>query len=163
MATRSYIGEKFSDGSIRGIYCHWDGYPQHVGAVLLKHYSDPDKVSALINEGDMSNLRADIGEKHVFDYWQIADTDLRDIEEAKSERWCSFYGRDRGEEGVDAACHKTVKIFVAAGNNLGAEFFYLFDRTKNQWFYSVSGTRFVKLTPKICKINKENVNGTTAN
>jgi len=29
MATRSNIGIVNEDGSVTGIYCHWDGYPEN--------------------------------------------------------------------------------------------------------------------------------------
>ncbi len=29
MATRSNIGIVNDNGSVTGIYCHWDGYPEH--------------------------------------------------------------------------------------------------------------------------------------
>ena len=39
MATRSFIGIVEED-KIKGIYCHWDGYPENVGAILNGHYKD---------------------------------------------------------------------------------------------------------------------------
>jgi hypothetical protein len=57
MATRSRIGIEMQDGSVQSIYCHWDGYPQGVGAMLQEHYQDPSKVEALIALGDISFLR----------------------------------------------------------------------------------------------------------
>ena len=66
MATRSSIAMKTENG-IRGIYCHWDGYPDHNGKILSESYTDADKVKALIDLGDISSLRKEIGEKHSFD------------------------------------------------------------------------------------------------
>jgi hypothetical protein len=40
MSTRSFIGKVQEDGSVRYVYCHHDGYPSHVGAILAKHYVD---------------------------------------------------------------------------------------------------------------------------
>ena len=56
MATRSNIGMKQADGTIKAIYCHWDGYPEGVGATLAEHYKNPAKVEALLNLGDIPNL-----------------------------------------------------------------------------------------------------------
>lgn len=47
MATRSMIWQKTEQG-YRGVYCHWDGYPEGVGRTLQEHYSDPSKVDALL-------------------------------------------------------------------------------------------------------------------
>jgi hypothetical protein len=38
------------------IYCHWDGYLSEVGLGLLDHFDTPDKVKALIKEGNRSSL-----------------------------------------------------------------------------------------------------------
>lgn len=60
MATRSTIALEYDDGSIRQIYCHWDGYLQGVGKILLEHYSSPEKVEELLNLGDMSSIASTI-------------------------------------------------------------------------------------------------------
>lgn len=59
MATRSLIGIEHEDGSISSIYCHWDGYPEGVGATLVKHYLKQEQVEALVKAGDRSSLGAD--------------------------------------------------------------------------------------------------------
>ena len=60
MATRSYIGKRFEDNKIHYIYCHWDGYPSHNGVLLTDYYSTDDKVTELINLGDLSCLEPNI-------------------------------------------------------------------------------------------------------
>lgn len=55
MATRSLIGLQ-TDKGIRAIYCHFDGYPDHVGAILCKHYATTEQAEALINLGCISTL-----------------------------------------------------------------------------------------------------------
>lgn len=59
MATRSAIGYLRSDGSIRAVYCHWDGYPEHQLPILTEHYNNLRKVQALIRPGSMSSLRTE--------------------------------------------------------------------------------------------------------
>jgi len=54
MGTRSLIGKQLSDGSILGVYCHYDGYPEFNGRVLRDNFDTADKVAALIDGGDMS-------------------------------------------------------------------------------------------------------------
>ena len=56
MSTHSRIGIEEVDGTIRSVYCHFDGYEEHVGALLLKAYTDPNKLRALISLGDLSSL-----------------------------------------------------------------------------------------------------------
>ena len=86
MATRSYIGIRNTDASVDYIYCHFDGYPEHNGAILREHYSNINRVNELLNLGDLSVLGQFIGEKQDFDK-RIQDT-------------CLAYGRDRGESNV---------------------------------------------------------------
>lgn len=62
MGTRSNIGMKQEDGTIKAIYCHWDGYPEHVGATLAKYYKTPEMVEALLNLGDISSLASTLEE-----------------------------------------------------------------------------------------------------
>lgn len=50
MATRSLIGIHTDEG-IRAIYCHFDGYPDHVGTILCTHYATAERVEALISLG----------------------------------------------------------------------------------------------------------------
>ena len=87
MATRSYIGVRNLDSSVDYIYCHFDGYPEHNGAILTEYYSNINRVNELLNLGDLSVLGKFIGEKMDFDK-RVRDT-------------CLAYGRDRGESNID--------------------------------------------------------------
>lgn len=60
MATRSTIALEYADGTVGQIYCHWDGYLENNGAILLSAYKDPFKVRELLDGGDMSSLECDI-------------------------------------------------------------------------------------------------------
>ena len=89
MSTRSRIGMVQSDGSVKSIYCHWDGYPQNNGNILIKHYTDIEKVKSLIELGSISSLGKNINPDpidgvHTFDNPQV------DVTVA--------YHRDRGED-----------------------------------------------------------------
>ena len=55
MATRALIGMQAENG-IKTMYCHWDGYPAHVGTILLTHYTDTAKVAQLVELGYVSCL-----------------------------------------------------------------------------------------------------------
>lgn len=88
-STRAMIGRKLPNGKIRYIYNHWDGYPEGVGAILSDHYSDPEKVDALLNGGDISYLGSTPSEAP----W---DDDFDDGGVATR-----FY-RTRGEKNIDA-------------------------------------------------------------
>ena len=64
MGTRSAIGYLQPSGSVRAVYCHWDGYPDHQLPILKAKYNTLAKVKALIKPGSMSCLESD----HTWDY-----------------------------------------------------------------------------------------------
>jgi hypothetical protein len=113
MATRSYIGIRNSDDSVEYIYCHFDGYPSHNGAILTQHYTSLDKVKELIALGDLSILGAEIGEKH----------DFNDKNTSLFKNWCLAYGRDRGENNISARSDKFKQ--VVTDDNV--DYVYVFD------------------------------------
>ena len=59
MGTRSRIGIQLSDDSILSVYHHWDGYPTWLGKILTVEYNTKEKVSELIDGGDMSSCWSD--------------------------------------------------------------------------------------------------------
>jgi hypothetical protein len=62
MATRSTIGVTQEDGTIKAVYCHWDGYPTGVGADLVNYYNSKEKAEALVSLGGFSCLRQTLEE-----------------------------------------------------------------------------------------------------
>lgn len=75
MSTNSSISITNTDGTIRSIYCHWDGGMWYGGVaqVLLEFYRTENEVNALIDQGNCSSLEGSIEDS-------------------------VFYHRDRGEE-----------------------------------------------------------------
>jgi hypothetical protein len=92
MATRSRIGIQNEDGTIRSVYCHFDGYTDYVGSILRGNYSSSERINALLDQGDMSSLG-----------YHIDD--------------CEFYARDRGEKLEDNAAmvHENRREFLKYG------------------------------------------------
>ena len=111
MGTRSRIGVMHGD-NCKSVYAHWDGYLDHNGRILLEHY-DSVKANYLVALGDLSSLHANIGEKHDFDDRQAGDNQ------------CTFYGRDRGEEGVEFETDTSFDDFFLRAEKCGAEFYYI--------------------------------------
>lgn len=131
MATRSTIALEFADGSVGQVYCHWDGYLQHNGKILLDNYMDPFKLRDLIDLGSVSSLGAEIGVKHPFDNPAKYDTpEYQDYKDQYGEM-CKFYGRDRGELGVGAHYFKDFADYVQ--NHQREEFSYIL-RTDGVWY-----------------------------
>jgi len=138
MGTRSMIAiENPHSKAVKSIYCHWDGYLEHNGSILNTHYSNSPKVNNLIALGDLSSLRPEIGDKHLFSSIELPK-DQREAHEEAVKDMCTFYTRDRGE----TAPYKhfgTVKEAVAYYNGSWCEYFYLFkyDDTleSGKWYY----------------------------
>jgi hypothetical protein len=122
MGTRSTIALEFADGTIGQVYCHWDGYLEHNGKVLRDHYSDPFKLRVLIDLGDLSSLAADIGTKHKDDF------------DARIKGECTFYGRDRGEEGTEADYFKSYLDYI---DNFQPEEYNYILRRDGKWYVSM--------------------------
>ena len=120
MGTRSRIGVMHGD-KVKSIYCHWDGYLDGVGNTLLKHY-DSAKANNLVALGDMSSLRASIGEKHAFSKFDSV-TNIEHREH--NEEWCTFYGRDRGEKDTEFKVAQTFDEFLEQCDLSGAEYYYI--------------------------------------
>jgi len=59
MATRSRIGYR-QNNVVTSAYCHYDGYLSYNGRMLLEHYTDEEKVKALVGLGYISSLQKDI-------------------------------------------------------------------------------------------------------
>ena len=101
MGTRSTIALEFADGTVHKVYCHWDGYLEHNGAILQEHYTDAFKLRDLIDQGDLSSLGTCIGTQHPFSSHESAE-DKAAHEAAMAAGACTFYARDRGETGTSA-------------------------------------------------------------
>ena len=130
MATRSAIGIKNIDGTVTGVYCHWDGYPEHNGAILSQMYTDDAKIRQLIEHGDISSLDDEIGEQHPFSKF---DTDMSEEEYINAKRnYTTFYGRDRGEpwDNVKPKDFDGVPEFIDWFDPTGSEYFYLWNGTE---------------------------------
>lgn len=101
MATRSFIGKINKDDTITAIYCHFDGYPAHTGKVLIDNYITESQVDSLLAGGDMSSIGSVLDD-------------------------CIFY-KDRGEEHTESRVYPAFEIFMRAGREVWAEYFYLFN------------------------------------
>lgn len=115
MSTRSLIGTALDDGGVKGIYCHYDGYLDGVGQTLVDHYTTTEKVMALMEIGDLSSLRANIGVKHnpaKFGWFE-------------EQNQCMSLKRDHDELDCDARTFISELEFTNFNRSL-ASFVYLF-------------------------------------
>lgn len=117
MSTRSTIAVKFPNGAVKAVYCHFDGYPEGVGATLSEHYNTQKKAETVVSLGDLSVLdeSMECPAGHSF--------------RSRAAGHSVAYGRDRGEQDVDADTFDTVREFRAQGNK--QQFTYLWNG--NEW------------------------------
>jgi hypothetical protein len=148
MATRSTIALEFADGTVGQVYCHWDGYLEHNGAILFKHYSDPFKLQQLIDTGDLSILGPDIGEPHSFDNPFSWGTPESNNWHEANKKVCTFYGRDRGETGIDARYFNNFEHYKK--NHQYEEYEYILRQVDGQavWFVCYND-KYVELATEL--------------
>ena len=132
MGTRSRIGIEMPDHSVVSVYCHWDGYVEHNGKILVEHYQNREDVQELIDGGSMSTLRTRGTWNH--------DTALRDengeyIHDAAGYLMYDddrepqpLYHSERGDG--EEPSHTSFDEFIS-GNLGGEEYAYLFDLNDN--------------------------------
>ena len=138
MGTRSMIAIQVMDSTrIKSIYCHWDGYLQHNGSILNKHYQASPKVNQLIAGGDLSSLRPEIGVQHAFSTIGMTKEE-QEAHEALHADSCTYYTRDRGEDAPFKSFNN-IKEALAYYDGSWCEYFYLFKYNAQGeprgWFY----------------------------
>jgi hypothetical protein len=144
MATRSTIALEFADGTVQQVYCHWDGYLSNNGKLLLENYSNPFTLRELIDLGDISSLRTEVGEKH--DFSRLDSSMPADEYETKFGHMTTFYGRDRGEQGTGA---KKFADFADYKENFCHEEYAYILRTDGQWYVKQYSNDFEVLTAEM--------------
>jgi hypothetical protein len=131
MGTRSRIGIEMPDHTVVSVYCHWDGYVEGNGRILVEHYQNREDVQELIDGGSMSTLRT---------RGQWNSSALRD----ENGEWISdaagylMYDDDRdpqplyhSERGEEISVEHTSFDEFVSGNLGGEEYAYLFDLNDN--------------------------------
>jgi hypothetical protein len=113
MSTRSLIGVMHGD-KCKAVYCHFDGYLSGVGRMLLENY-DSAKANNLVALGDISMLEENIlmskDSEHSFDNPEPGVT--------------VFYGRDRGEVGIEYKVFQDYDEMLDFCDRCVLEFYYI--------------------------------------
>lgn len=139
MSTNSSICMLRKNGKVSSVYCYWDGYVEHNGAILTKYYKDPSKVDELISLGSISSLGEviidDIVKKYGFDYQYnpLAKEEYteEELDDCKS---TIAYHRDRGEK-LEISNFDSIKDFYSHISTYGTrEFTYLYIEEENEWY-----------------------------
>jgi hypothetical protein len=97
MGTRSRVAVMHGD-VCKSVYCHYDGYLDYTGRILLEHY-DSTAANALIARGDNSGVKETLEEMN-------------------------FYA-DRGEEDVSWKVAHSFEEFLEQVNSCWGEYYYV--------------------------------------
>ena len=97
MGTRSRVAVMHGD-VCKSVYCHYDGYLEHTGEILLKHY-DSARANDLVSRGDNSGVKETVAEMN-------------------------FYS-ERGETDVDWAVATTFEEFLEQVDRCCGEYYYV--------------------------------------
>jgi len=113
MGTRSRVGVMHGD-VCKSVYCHYDGYLEHTGQILFKHW-DSAAANQLVALGDNSGVQPTVEEMN-------------------------FY-KDRGEEDVDYQVAHSFEEFLEQVENCFGEYYYVMQN--GVWYvgavYEVAG------------------------
>jgi len=125
MATRSTIARVLNNGTVKQIYCHYDGYLDGVGKTLKENYTDTKKLDKLLKLGDLSTLGPEIGRKHSFNNPYKYGTPKYFAYSDKNKT--KFYGRDRGETGTMARTYENLTAYLLHSTVEGFDYIMLAD------------------------------------
>jgi len=127
MATRSLIGMNLDNGITKIIYCHWDGYPEHNGQLLVNEYTSPSAVLELMELGDLSSLDA-------------------------TPASCTAYHRDRKEPwGMVEPRDVNTSELMSVGSDYGVNYVYVYNEN-NEWdCFKIDGTQIDILSGKVAR------------
>jgi hypothetical protein len=112
MSTRSNIIIQNEDGLVHSIYCHYDGYVEHNGKILLENYTSRDEVVRLISLGDIKSLKPTVEEMTESEDYQIYDDPFQ--------------------------THKSLRAYMDQVDTLFIEFIYMWHVRKQKWLVSES-------------------------
>jgi len=143
MATRSVIAKEQPTGQIKASYLHYDGYPEHAGAILSKHYTFERKIDELLSHGDISCLGENIGEK----------IDFNDFKLLLERKQCRFYHRDRDEKLNLEVLEDQCELESFGNSDCMAEYIYLFREGK--WYILGCSNDYELLEERLTKLNQE--------
>lgn len=120
MSTHSGIAFVNSDGSVKSVYCHYDGYPSYMFEMLVDYYNSAELAEALVDLGDLSCVKEKIwSEGHSFDN--------------RKEDTTVAYHRDRGEAYHQDKWHSLDEYLNDARSDYCADYLYYFKDGK--WEY----------------------------
>lgn len=174
MSTNSLIFQEQQDGTLKGIYCHYDGYLQYNGIILSESYSDPKKVAKLLELGNLSSLGEELEASEAVrlygNYYYISEAfEALSVEEqerlkneAQSGKYTIAYHRDRGEE-LRPLKTITLEEQKNGENHFSDHYEYIYVQDKNGVWYvnsifgnkMINGLSFKELKEELERLEKQ--------
>jgi len=117
MSTRSNIVLLRDNGSCSAIYCHYDGYLEHNGKMLLDNYTSTQDVRALVSMGDIRALKPTLDEMTEIEDYRVYDDPPQNF--------------------------STLRGYMSQVDTLFIEFIYLWSEEDESWWVSTSTSKEV--------------------
>lgn len=119
--TTATIAIEYPDDSIKSVYVNADGYPDHTGYVLYKYYNNINKVSRLIELGNIVYLG------------KYIDHTIGEVDSSNDDLYTIFYIRDKGDYYHSNIAKRYDSIDDMIRNYSSTDYIYLY--TKNHKWY----------------------------
>jgi len=123
------------------VYCHFNGFLEHVGKMLTDCYSNQDKALSMVKLGNISNLHAEIGVRHNF---------------ADEDKGTTFFGRDGGDTDIGPEqLRDKDQVLDFAIHWPAVQHVYVME-TNGQWLYYTAALGCFVPLRKILELTKGN-------
>jgi len=100
MGTRSRVG--VMHGNVcKSVYCHYDGYLDYTGRILLEHY-DSTKANMLVARGDNSGVKETLEEMNFYEPTEPTGEDVEEF--VNSTPWSVAHTFEEFLEQVEGCC-----------------------------------------------------------
>ena len=100
MGTRSRVAVMHGD-VCKSVYCHYDGYLEYTGRILLAHY-DSTAANLLVARGDNSGIKETLDEMNFYEDRVSEDEDVSEF--LKSTPWEVAHSFEQFLEQVEGCC-----------------------------------------------------------
>jgi len=100
MGTRSRVG--VMHGNVcKSVYCHYDGYLDYTGRILLEHY-DSTKANMLVARGDNSGVKETLEEMNFYEPTEPTGEDVKEF--VNSTPWSVAHTFEEFLDQVEGCC-----------------------------------------------------------
>jgi hypothetical protein len=100
MGTRSRVG--VMHGNVcKSVYCHYDGYLDYTGRILLEHY-DSTKANMLVARGDNSGVKETLEEMNFYEPTEPTGEDVQEF--VNSTPWSVAHTFEEFLDQVEGCC-----------------------------------------------------------